>query len=360
MEWMCRIQRIDFLDWSIGVTVDPQPSGRKSHGNARATCRPLRARHVLRSLRSGRGALPRPPGRRPGARPERRPGLGAVRCARRDGAVGGDPARPALPRRRRHPRLAGPGGPAGACPDRAPPDLPVRRQLPAACDRPGGRPPPPDDPRTVEEARAEIAAVMDRRAAEDLPYVFIGLPSTITGPYDDVVLPSWAKQPDWELELAAVIARPAHRVSVEEALEYVAGYTIANDLTDRATVFRRDMKAIGTDWLRCKNAPGFTPLGPWLVPAGSIADPGDLRVTLKLNGETMQDESTKDMLFGVARLVSYISQTARLLPGDLVLTGSPAGNGIHWGRLLRDGDVMEGSITGLGVQRTRCVEEGTA
>ncbi|MEU2420984.1 fumarylacetoacetate hydrolase family protein [Streptomyces sp. NPDC007851] len=215
----------------------------------------------------------------------------------------------------------------------------------------------PDDPRTVEEARAEIAAVMDRRAAEDLPYVFIGLPSTVAGPYDDVVLPGWAEQPDWELELAAVIAKPAYRVSVAEALEYVAGYTIANDLTDRATVFRRDMKAIGTDWLRCKNAPGFTPLGPWLVPAGSVADPGDLRVTLKLNGDTMQDESTKDMLFGVARLVSYISQTARLLPGDLVLTGSPAGNGIHWGRLLRDGDVMEGSITGLGAQRTRCVKE---
>ena len=218
----------------------------------------------------------------------------------------------------------------------------------------------PDDPRTVEEARAEIAAVMDRRAAEDLPYVFIGLPSAVTGPYDDVVLPSWAQQPDWEMELAAVIAKPAHRVSVEEALGYVAGYTIANDLTDRATVFRRDMKAIGTDWLRSKNAPGFTPLGPWLVPAESVADPGDLRVTLRLNGETMQDESTKDMIFGVARLVTYISQTARLLPGDLVLTGSPAGNGIHWGRLLRDGDVMEGSITGLGAQRTRCVAEVSA
>ncbi|MBA2950166.1 fumarylacetoacetate hydrolase family protein [Streptomyces himalayensis] len=218
----------------------------------------------------------------------------------------------------------------------------------------------PDDPRTVEEARAEIAAIMDRRAAEDLPYVFIGLPSTIAGPYDDVVLPSWAEKPDWELELAAVMAKPAYRISVEEALEYVAGYTIANDLTDRATVFRRDMPAIGTDWLRCKNAPGFTPLGPWIVPAESIADPADLRVTLKLNGETMQDESTKDMLFGIARLVSYISQTSRLLPGDLVLTGSPAGNGIHWGRLLRDGDVMEGSITGLGVQRTRCVAEGAA
>ncbi|MEU5891178.1 fumarylacetoacetate hydrolase family protein [Streptomyces sp. NPDC047461] len=215
----------------------------------------------------------------------------------------------------------------------------------------------PDDPRTVEEARAETAAIMDRRAAEDLPYVFIGLPSAITGPYDDVVLPSWAEQPDWELELAAVISRPAYRVSVEEALEYVAGYTIANDLTDRATVFRRDMKAIGTDWLRSKNAPGFTPLGPWIVPAASIADPGDLRVTLRLNGETMQDESTKDMLFGVARIVSYASRTARLLPGDLVLTGSPAGNGMHWGRLLRDGDVMDGSITGLGAQRTRCTAE---
>ncbi|MEW2305518.1 fumarylacetoacetate hydrolase family protein [Streptomyces sp. NPDC006655] len=215
----------------------------------------------------------------------------------------------------------------------------------------------PDDPRTAEEARAEIAAVMDRRAVEDLPYVFTGLPSAIAGPYDDVVLPSWAEQPDWELELAAVIAKPAYRVPVERALEHVAGYTIANDLTDRAGVFRRDMKAIGTDWLRSKNAPGFTPLGPWIVPAGSIADPGDLRVTLKLNGETMQDESTKDMLFGVARLVSYISGTARLLPGDLVLTGSPAGNGMHWGRLLRAGDVMEGSITGLGVQRTRCVAE---
>ncbi|KUO07366.1 fumarylacetoacetate hydrolase family protein [Streptomyces sp. DSM 15324] len=218
----------------------------------------------------------------------------------------------------------------------------------------------PEDPRTVEEARTEFAEVMDRRAREDLPYVFIGLPSAITGPYDDVVLPAWAAQPDWELELAAVIAKPTHQVFVEEALEYVAGYTIANDLTDRATVFRQDMPGIGTDWLHSKNAPGFTPLGPWIVPAESIADPGDLRVTLKLNGDTMQDESTKDMLFDIARLVSYISQTSRLLPGDLVLTGSPAGNGIHWGRLLRDGDVMEGSITGLGVQRTRCVAETPA
>ncbi|UPZ27078.1 fumarylacetoacetate hydrolase family protein [Streptomyces sp. LRE541] len=217
----------------------------------------------------------------------------------------------------------------------------------------------PADDRSEEERRAEAAEIMDRRAAEDLPYVFIGLPSAITGPYDDVVLPAWAQKPDWELELAVVIGRPAHRVSVEEALDHVAGYTIANDLTDRATVFRRDMPQIGTDWLRSKNAPGFTPLGPWLVPAKSVADPGDLRLVLRLNGETMQDESTKDMIFDVARLVSYASQSAELLPGDLVLTGSPAGNGMHWGRLLRDGDVMDASVTGLGAQRTRCVAEVT-
>ncbi|GAB2838084.1 fumarylacetoacetate hydrolase family protein [Streptomyces daliensis] len=216
---------------------------------------------------------------------------------------------------------------------------------------------PADDPRTAEEARAEIAGQMDRRAAEDLPYVFTGLPSALTGPYDDVVLPREAAQPDWELELAVVVSRPAYRVPREKALEHVAGYTIANDLTDRAAVFRRDMPAIGSDWLAAKNAPGFTPLGPWLVPAAHVGDPGDLQVTLRLNGETMQDESTEDMLFGVARLVSYISDRAQLLPGDLVLTGSPAGNGMHWGRLLREGDVMEGTVTGLGTQRTRCVGE---
>lgn len=215
----------------------------------------------------------------------------------------------------------------------------------------------PGDDRPAAERRAEAAELMDRRAAEDLPYVFIGLPSAITGPYDDLVLPAWAEQPDWELELAVVIGRAAYQISVEEAPKHIAGYTIANDVTDRAAVFRRDMPQIGTDWLRSKNAPGFTPIGPWLVPAESIAHPDDLRVTLKLNGETMQDESTKDMIFKVARMVAYASQTAQLLPGDLVLTGSPAGNGMHWGRLLRHGDVMEGSVAGLGAQRTRCVAE---
>jgi len=215
----------------------------------------------------------------------------------------------------------------------------------------------PADGRPAERVRAETAAMMDRRAAEGEPYLFIGLPSAVTGPYDDVVLPAWCAKPDWELELAAVIGRPAYRVPVERALDHVAAYTIANDLTARDAVFRRDMPEIGTDWLRAKNPPTFTPLGPYLVPSAFLGDPGDLRVTLRLNGEVRQDESTKDMIFGVARLVAYASQAVRLLPGDLLLTGSPAGNGLHWGRLLEPGDVMEGAITGLGVQRNRCVAE---
>ncbi|MPY80023.1 MAG: hydrolase [Actinophytocola sp.] len=210
--------------------------------------------------------------------------------------------------------------------------------------------------RTAEQVRAETAAMMDRRAAEGTPYLFLGQPSAIAGPYDDVVLPAYSTQHDWELELAAVIGRRAFRIGRDQAADHIAGYTIVNDLTTRDLVFRRDMPEIGTDWLRAKNAPGFLPTGPWLVPA-SFVDPGDARVTLKLNGEVMQDESTKDMIFDVAALVAAASQTIPLLPGDLVLTGSPAGNGLHHGRLLRPGDVMEGTITGLGVQRTRCLAE---
>ncbi|MDX3661777.1 fumarylacetoacetate hydrolase family protein [Streptomyces sp. ID05-26A] len=207
--------------------------------------------------------------------------------------------------------------------------------------------------RDADEVRAETAEMMDRRAATGEPYLFVGLPSAITGPHDDVTLPAYSDQHDWELELAVVIGREAFRVDRAHALEHVAGYTIANDLTTRDLVFRRDMPELGADWFRSKNAPGFTPLGPWLVPAEFVSE--DPRITLRLNGEVMQDESTKDMIFNVAALVSAASHTTPLRPGDVVLTGSPAGNGFHHGRLLRAGDVMEGTITGLGTQRTRCV-----
>lgn len=215
----------------------------------------------------------------------------------------------------------------------------------------------PSSGRTEDEVRAATAAIMDKRKAEGIPYFFIGLPSAITGPSDDVTLPGYSTRHDWELELVAVIGTRAFRVTPEAALDHVAAYTMANDLTTRDLVFRRDMPEIGSDWFRAKNAPGFLPLGPWLVPAEFVGDPQSLTLTLRLNGDVMQNESSADMLFTVAELVSAASQTTPLLPGDLILTGSPAGNGAHWGRLLRDGDVMESTITGLGAQRTRVNEE---
>ena len=207
----------------------------------------------------------------------------------------------------------------------------------------------------TEEVRSRAAAMMDARARNDQPYVFIGLPGALCGPHDDVILPDTGAEHDWELELAVVMGRRAYRVSRRDALDYVAGYTIVNDITTRDRVFRPDLPGIGTDWLAGKNAPTFLPAGPWLVPAAFADDPMKLRITLSLNGEVMQDESTADMIFDVARLIEHTSSITPMLPGDLLLTGSPAGNGASRGRFLRPGDVMEGTITGLGRQRNRCV-----
>ena len=210
--------------------------------------------------------------------------------------------------------------------------------------------------RTPEEARAFAAQMMDDRAAHGEPYFFIGLPACVVGDDVPLALPAYSEVHDWELELAVVIGREAFRVSREDALDHVAGYTIVNDITTRDLVFRKDMKEIGTDWYRSKNAPGFLPTGPFLVPAPFV-DPTDLNVRLELNGEVKQDASTSDLLFDIPALISGASQTMPLLPGDILLTGSPAGNGQHWKRFLRDGDVMTGSIAGLGTQVVRCVAE---
>ena len=209
---------------------------------------------------------------------------------------------------------------------------------------------------SADEARASAARMMDDRAANGEPYFFIGLPAAVVGDDVPLTLPAYSEVHDWELELAVVIGREAFRVSRDEALDHVVGYTIVNDITTRDLVFRKDMKEIGTDWYRAKNAPGFLPTGPYLVPARFV-DPADLTVTLELNGVVMQDGSTSDLLFDVPALVAGASQNMPLLPGDVLLTGSPAGNGQHWGRFLRDGDVMTGSITGLGTQVVRCVAE---
>ncbi len=209
----------------------------------------------------------------------------------------------------------------------------------------------------AEGSRDDARRLLDERAATGRPFVFLGSQHSMVGAEDEISLPYDSDQSDWELELAAVIGRPGRRVPPEEALGLIAGYTIANDLTSRDALARRDAGTLGIDWLAGKNAPTFLPVGPLLVPAAFVEDPQDLRIKLTVNGETMQDESTADMLFDVAHLLSYLTTVSELRPGDLVLTGSPAGNGASHGLFLKPGDVMEGTITGLGIQRNRCIAE---
>jgi 2,4-didehydro-3-deoxy-L-rhamnonate hydrolase len=215
----------------------------------------------------------------------------------------------------------------------------------------------------LEQKRAWGMKLMDERAASGTPFIFIKPQSTVTGPFDPIVVPYDAKKADWELELAVVIGRRARRISRSHALEYVAGYTVVNDITLREKVFRRktDSPELGMDFALSKGAPSFLPMGPYLVPAAFVGDPQKLRLTLKLNGNIMQDEETSDMIFTVACLIEYLSSGVELQPGDVICTGSPAGNGMHYNRFIQGGDVLEGSITGpaagLGTQRNPCILE---
>jgi 2,4-didehydro-3-deoxy-L-rhamnonate hydrolase len=216
---------------------------------------------------------------------------------------------------------------------------------------------------TLEQKRSWGMKLMDERAANGTPFIFMKPPSAITGPFDPIIVPRGAQKPDWELELGVVIGRRAYRVSQAHALDYVAGYTVVNDITLREKVFRRktDSPELGMDFITSKGAPSFLPMGPYLVPAGLVSDPQKLRITLKLNGQVMQDEETSDMIFSVARLIEYLSAAVDLQPGDLICTGSPAGNGMHYGRFIRQGDLLEGAITGpaadLGALRNPCILE---
>lgn len=197
--------------------------------------------------------------------------------------------------------------------------------------------------------------MMDERAATGEPYVFTKPVSTIAGAYDALVLPPAGEKPDWELEVGVVIGRSGRNISRTDAMSHVAGYAIVNDVTSRGLIARTDYKQLGTDWFRAKGQPGFLPFGPVLTPAQFISNPRDLHLKLSINGSVMQDEAAADMIFDISQQIEYISRYAHLMPGDLVCTGSPAGNGTHYSRFLQPGDLMVGEITGLGRQTIRCV-----
>lgn len=182
------------------------------------------------------------------------------------------------------------------------------------------------------------------------PVLFMKATSAIQGPNDDVVIPRGSTRTDWEVELGVVIGDTARDVSVDEALAHVAGYVVVNDLSEREFQFEH-----GGQWVKGKSCDTFGPIGPWLVTADEIADPQKLRLWLEVNGHRYQDSNTADMVFGVAKLVSYISRYMTLMPGDVISTGTPSGVGLGLKppTYLRPGDVIELGIDGLGRQRQR-------
>ena len=184
------------------------------------------------------------------------------------------------------------------------------------------------------------------------PILFNKSASCLAGPNDALTLPKGSEKSDWEVELGVVIGKRAQNVRVEEALSYVAGYCVINDVSERAYQIER-----GGQWTKGKSAPGFGPVGPYLVTADEVPDPQALGLRLSLNGEMVQNNFTSDMIFSVAEIIAHMSEFMALVPGDVIATGTPEGVGMGMKpqRFLRVGDVMELEIDGLGRQRTEVI-----
>jgi len=184
------------------------------------------------------------------------------------------------------------------------------------------------------------------------PILFMKATSAICGPNDDIIIPRNAEKTDWEVELGVVIGSAASHVILEDASDYIAGYCVVNDLSERAF----QMEGTG-QWVKGKSADTFGPLGPWLVSKDEISDVQNLNIWLKLNGKTLQSSNTKQMIFGVDELVSYVSRYMTLLPGDVIATGTPFGVGLGLDPplFLKAGDRMELGVDGLGQQAQRAV-----
>ncbi len=186
------------------------------------------------------------------------------------------------------------------------------------------------------------------------PILFMKATSAICGPNDPIVIPRGSEKTDWEVELGVVIGKRAKYVSEADAPSHVAGYCVIDDESERAFQTERQGQ-----WTKGKSCDNFGQIGPWLVTPDEVADPQDLSMWLSVNGEKMQDGSTRTMVYGVARLVSYLSQFMTLHPGDVISTGTPPGVGMGMKppRYLRPGDVVELGIDGLGQQRQECIAD---
>ena len=180
------------------------------------------------------------------------------------------------------------------------------------------------------------------------PVIFMKATSAICGPNDPIIIPRTSEKTDWEVELAVIIGTKAKYVSEADALTHVAGYAITNDVSERAFQTER-----AGQWTKGKSCDNYGQIGPWLVTRDEVEDPQNLSMWLKVNGQTMQDGSTKTMVYGVAHVISYLSQFMTLHPGDVISTGTPPGVGIGQKppRYLKAGDVVELGIQGLGSQR---------
>jgi 2-keto-4-pentenoate hydratase/2-oxohepta-3-ene-1,7-dioic acid hydratase in catechol pathway len=192
---------------------------------------------------------------------------------------------------------------------------------------------------------------------ESEPFFFLKPPvTTVIGPYDPVPFPAYdGVQLDWEAELGVVIGRAAKNVSTAEARQHVAGYLVANDLSARDKTARADAVSphFVYDWLGHKGQDGFCPLGPGIVPAWLVPDPQQLAIRLSVNGQVKQDASTSDMVIDIAHLIAGASRTGMLQPGDVILTGTPAGVGMPAGEFLSPGDMVIVEIDGIGTLRNQ-------
>ena len=184
------------------------------------------------------------------------------------------------------------------------------------------------------------------------PILFMKSTTSLTGPFDPIIIPKNSEKTDWEVELAVVIGKKASYVTEQEAMDYVAGYVLHNDVSERAFQLER-----GGTWDKGKGCDSFAPMGPWLVTKDEISNPHKLRLWLSVNGKMMQDGNTDDLIFNIPQLVSYCSQFMTLLPGDVISTGTPAGVGLGFNPniYLKPGDEVELGIDGLGSSKQKVV-----